>query len=174
MFFLFTAITIHQVIGKFLQFHCFKFVSKQLVSFMHQSIPAAPSSPPLTRATAGHLPAFSVPGVGHLQILRCPVAGLLPNPGLFRSFWNARGFLSEYYYTEDITGKKADWLICQGRGCKGMFSILCMHFFIAFQASRITERNSGAINVNQRFLVSESNLCIWRTSFHIYKTIHNI
>ena len=38
--------------------------------------------------------------------------------------------------------KKADWLICQGQekikeGCKGMFLILCMHFFIAYQA-RIT------------------------------------
>ena len=35
-----------------------------------------------------------------------------------------------------------------------MFSFLCMHFFIAYQA-RIAERNSGAIDVNQRFLVSE-------------------
>ena len=38
--------------------------------------------------------------------------------------------------------KQADWLIFQGREkneevCKGMFSILCMHFFIAYQA-RIT------------------------------------
>ena len=31
---------------------------------MHQSIPAAPS-PTSPRATAGHLPALSVPGVGH-------------------------------------------------------------------------------------------------------------
>ena len=43
--------------------------------------------------------------------------------------------------------KQADWLICQGQGkivegCKGMFSILCMHFFIAHQA-RITLRNWG-------------------------------
>ena len=38
--------------------------------------------------------------------------------------------------------KQAVWLIWQGWGkneevCKGMFSILCMHFFIAYQA-RIT------------------------------------
>ena len=38
--------------------------------------------------------------------------------------------------------RQADWLICQGREkieevCKDMFSILCMHFFIAYQA-RIT------------------------------------
>ena len=69
--------------------------------------------PPLPRASAGHLPALSVPGVGHLQILRCP-----------------QGF--------KLLEKQApaDWLICPGREkieevCKGMFSILCMHFFIA-------------------------------------------
>ena len=38
--------------------------------------------------------------------------------------------------------KQADWLICQGQkkieeGWKCMFSILCMRFFIAYQA-RIT------------------------------------
>ena len=45
---------------------------------MHQSIPPAPSPP---RATAGHLPALSVPGVGHLQMLHCPGAGhLQPRP----------------------------------------------------------------------------------------------
>ena len=33
-----------------------------------------------------------------------------------RAFANpARGFLSEYYYSESFTGKKADWLICQGK-----------------------------------------------------------
>ena len=37
-------------------------------------------------ATAGHLPAFSVPGVEHLQILRCPGAGNLPTPWPTSSF----------------------------------------------------------------------------------------
>ena len=39
-----------------------------------------------------------------------------------------------------------------------MLSILCMHFFNAYQA-RVTLRNSGAIDVKQRCLVSESNFC---------------
>ena len=116
---------------------------------MHQSIPPAPSPPPPPpppppRATAEHLPTLSVPGVGHLQILHFPGAGHLPTPGPFPSFGHAHGFLSEYNYTEGFTGKKADWLICQGQeyiveGCKGMFLILhvCMYFFIAYQA-RIT------------------------------------
>ena len=41
---------------------------------------------------------------------------------------------------------------------RGLFSILCIHFFIAYQA-RITLRNLGTINMNQRCLVSESNFC---------------
>ena len=63
---------------------------------VHQSILAAPrtSPPPPSRATAGHL-----------QILRCPGAGHLPTPGPTPSFQHARGFLSEYNYTEDFTGK---------------------------------------------------------------------
>ena len=74
-------------------------------------------SAPSHRATVGYLPAFSVQGVEHLPILRCPGAGHSPNQGLFQSFWHARDFLSEYTnYKEDITRKKADWLICQGQG----------------------------------------------------------
>ena len=73
-------------------------------------------SAPSRWATAGYFPAFSVQGVEHLPILRCPGAGHLPILGLFPSFWHPRGFLSEYNnYKEDITGKKADWLICQGQ-----------------------------------------------------------
>ena len=68
------------------------------VSVNDQSIPAAPSPPPPPPphpwATAGHLPALSVPGVGHLQILHCPGAEYLPTPSS-----------AEYNYTADFTGK---------------------------------------------------------------------
>ena len=91
------------------------------------------------RATAGHLPALSVPGVGHLQILCCPGAGHLPTPGPFLSFWHAGGFLSENNYTEDFTGKESRLAHLSRTGkieevFKGMFLILCMHFFIAYRA----------------------------------------
>ena len=66
--------------------------------------PPPPLPSPL-RATVGHLPALSVPGVWHLQILHCPGARHLPNPGPTPSFWHARSFLSEYNYTEDFTWK---------------------------------------------------------------------
>ena len=51
----------------------------------------------------------------HLQILHFPGAGNLSTPRPFPSFWHARGFLSEYNYTEGFSGKKSDWLICQGQ-----------------------------------------------------------
>ena len=46
--------------------------------------------------------ALSVPGVRHLQILHCPGAGHLPTPEQFPSFLQARGFLSEYNYTDTL------------------------------------------------------------------------
>ena len=89
---------------------------KNMISLMNRNFPlfvtlsSYPSvnsicaKPPPPQATAGHLPALSVPGVGHLQILRCPGAGHLPTPGPTPNVWHARGFLSEYNYTEDFTG----------------------------------------------------------------------
>ena len=99
---------------------------------MHQSIPPAPSPP----AIAGHLPALSFPGVGHLQILHCPGAGHLPTPGPFPSFWHARGFLSEYNYTEGFTGKKSRLahLSRTGIHCRGLLrhvlDFTCMYVFL--------------------------------------------
>ena len=58
----------------------------------------------LVRATAGHLPALSVPEVGHLQILSC--AGTegqaFASPELLT---RTRFPVSEYNYTEDFTAK---------------------------------------------------------------------
>ena len=148
---------------------------------MHQSTPPAPSPrPPTPRVTAGHLPALSVPGMGHLQILHCPGAGHLPVPGLFPSFWHTRGFLSEYNYTEGFTGKKADWLT-KDRNKLKMVLKACFRFY-AWDCSLLIKpelhSEIGAIDVSQRFfghwIKFLFNDIIWRTSFHIYKTIHNI
>ena len=86
-------------------------------TLIQQSIPAEPSHPLPSQDTAGHLSAFSVPGVVHLQIFHCLGAEHLPTRGLFPSLWHARSFLSEYNYTEDITEKsrlahvKDRWLL---------------------------------------------------------------
>ena len=113
------------------------------VAFMHQSIPAAPSPPPPHLPTPGLLRGICPPcqsrGWGICKF--CAARG----PGICRStssFWHARGFLSEYNYTKDFTGKTSTLTHLLRTGkieevCKGMFSILCMHFFITYQA-RIT------------------------------------
>ena len=154
---------------------------------MHQSIPPAPS-PPLPQATAGHLPALSVPGVRHLQIFHCPGAGHLPTPGPF-PFKHTRGFPSECNYTEGFTGeKKRIGSSVKDRkklneGCKGMFSILCMLFFIAYQAKTITQRNwSYRKQVTRPELlwgkgVRDEVLQIWTAghfSLHIGVTVRNL
>ena len=69
-------------------------------------------------------------------------------PGICQPRGHSQAFDTHAVSYQNITtqrillGKKGDWLICQGQekieeGCKGMFLILCMHFFIAYQA-RIT------------------------------------
>ena len=91
-------------------------------------------------------------------------------PGICQPRGHSRAFDTHAVSYQNITTqrilleKKADRLICQGQekieeGCKSMFLILCMHFFIAYQA-RITKQNQElSIDVNQRFLVIESNFC---------------
>ena len=104
---------------------------------MHQSIPPAPSLHP-----PGYCGAFArlvSPGGGAFANF------VLPGP---RAFCQLRSFNTHTISYQNITTqrilleKQADWLICQGQEkieevCKGMFSILCMHFLIAYKA-RIT------------------------------------
>ena len=127
---------------------------------MHQSIPPAPSAPP-PRTTAGHLPALSVPGMGHLQILRCPGAGHLPTPGPLA--FDTHAVCYQKITTQRILlGKKADWLICQGQEKLKRFVKACSRFYACISSLLIKpELHSeiGAIDVNQRFLVIESNFC---------------
>ena len=113
---------------------------------MHQSIPAEPSTPPpppppeycgafahIVSAGGGAFANFVLPG------------GQAPPRGHSQAF-DTHAVSYQIIATKRISlGKKADWLICQGQekieeGCKGMFLILCMRFFIGYQA-RITQRN---------------------------------
>ena len=109
---------------------------------MHQSASCAHA--PL-RATAGHLPALSFPGVGHLPILRCPGAGHLPTPGLFPSWWHARGFLSKYNNTEDFTGKTSMLAHLTRTGKKA-----CSRFYACISSLLIKPELHGEIGSYRR------------------------
>ena len=115
---------------------------------MHQSIPAAPSPPGLLRGICS--PCQSR-GWGICKFCTSRAPGIC-QPLAF----DTHAVSYQHITTQGILlEKQADWLICQGwekieEVCKGMVSILCMHFFTAYQA-RITKRNSGAIDVNRRF-----------------------
>ena len=127
------------------KFYCFQRVNFSVTyrapKLMHQSIPAAPSGPPPPPPppppTLGLLqsiwPPFC-PGGGAFANFALPGGRHLPTPGLFPNFWHARSLLSEYNYTEDVIGKIAGHVAHLSRtgGCKGMFSILCMQFFIVY------------------------------------------
>ena len=89
-----------------------------LLKIMHQSISSSCAQPPfpLPRATAGHLLALSVPGMGHLQIFRSS-----RGPGICQHRDQPRAFDTHAVSYQDITTqrilpeKQADWLISQGR-----------------------------------------------------------
>ena len=129
---------------------------------MQQSIPAAPSTPlPSPRATAerGSFPPCESRGCGICKF--CTARG----PGICQPRAQPRAFDTHAVSYQNITTqrilleKQADWLICQGwekneEVCKGMFSILCMHIFIAYQA-RIT----GKWSYRRESTVIESNFC---------------
>ena len=70
--------------------------TKSLVKLMHQTILAAPSPHPPATAGVEHWQIFALPGVGHF-----------PTPWRPPSSWHKRGFLSEYNYKEDFTGKSS-------------------------------------------------------------------
>ena len=122
-------------------FICGLHLTKKVVSFMHQSIPAAPRPPP--PSPSGYCGAFArlvIPRRGAFAIFALPGGRAFASPGtnpklLTRTHVSYQNITTQRILLE----KQADWLICQGRQkieevCKGMFSISCMHFFIAYQA----------------------------------------
>ena len=105
---------------------------------MNQSISAAPPSP----GYCGAFVRLVSPGGGALANFALPGGRAFANPGAKPELLTRTRFPISITKQRILVEKQADLLICQGRGkieqvCKGMFSILCMHFFTAYQA-RIT------------------------------------
>ena len=115
---------------------------------MHQSIS-------VPRPTAGHLPALSVPGWGISKFYTVRGSRICQPRGYHRAFDTHVVSYRNITTYRILLEKQADWLICQGldkivEGCKGMSSILCIHFSIAYQARNYMAK-SEAIYANQRF-----------------------
>ena len=96
------------------------FVYHLCISQFIKACPPPPPPPPTV--TAWHLPALSVPGVGHFQILCSPEAGHLPTLGPFPTeAFDTHSVSYQNITTQRILlGKKADWLICQGQEKRGL------------------------------------------------------
>ena len=75
----------------------------RVVSLMHQSIPAAPPSPP-PPGYCGTLVRLFSPGGGTFANFAMPGDRTFANPGASPELLTL-GFLSKYYYTEEFTGK---------------------------------------------------------------------
>ena len=120
------------------------------------------------------------PGGGAFAKFVLPRGRAFANPGAIPELWHARGFLSEYNYTEDFIGKemRLAHLSRAGKNWRGLKRHVLdfMHAFLHCLSSQDYIAKSGAIKVNQRFwsLNQISVDIIWKASFHIYKTIHNI
>ena len=109
---------------------------------MHQSIPAAPSPPPPLPGYCGAFALLVSSGDGAFANFTLPGGRAFANLGANTELLTRTRFPISSITTQRILlEKQADWLIFQGQEkleevCKGMFSILCMHydFFIAYQA----------------------------------------
>ena len=122
-------------------------------SMCNASVNSSCAQPPST----GYCGAFAClvsPGDGALAQFVLPGAGRFPTPGPFPSFWRARGFLSEYDYTEDFTGKECKLAHLSRTGKKSKTVVKACFWFYAFihcLSSQNYLAKLGAIDVNQRF-----------------------
>ena len=132
--------------------------TKSYYRLMHQSIPPAPSPPP-PWTTTGHSPALSVPGVGHLQILHCSGAGHLPTPGPFPSFCTHAVFYQNITTQKVLLEKKQIGSSVKDRNKLKRVVNVCSRFYACIIKAKLLHSEIGAIDVNQRFLVIESNFC---------------
>ena len=117
---------------------------------MHQSVASVSSGcaqhPPPPRGYSGQSRGWSI-----FQILCCPGSGHLPTPGPFPSFRHARGFLSEYNYTEDFIGKESRLAQLSRRG-KNWWGVVkaCSWFYTCISSLLIKSELHSEIGSYQR------------------------
>ena len=127
--------------------------------FMHQSILTVPCAPP--PAPPGYCGAFAClvsPGGGVFANFVLPGGRALANLGAIPEVGkHARGLLSKYNYTEDFSGKESRLTHLSRKKLKRVVKV-CSCFYTCISSLNYIAK-SGAIDVNQRFWVIESNFC---------------
>ena len=130
---------------------------------MHQSILAAPSPPGLLRCIC---PPLSVLGVGAFANFALPRGRAFANPGAISELWTRTQFRIRIIIitTQNVLLEKRQiGSPVKDRNKLKRVVKACSRFYeyissLLFQP-RITWRKTGAIDVNQRVLVIESNFC---------------
>ena len=148
-------------------------------SFPHASVNSTCAQPPpLPGLLRGICLPWQSRGWGiKLQILRCPWARALHL--LTPNSWHARSFLSDYNYTEDFTVKTSRLAHLSRTGKIEEFVKACSCFYACISSLLIKPEWHSEIESYRHewttfWLLNEISVdTIWRTSFHIYKTIHN-
>ena len=116
----------------------------------------------LLPAYCGAFARLAGPRVGHLQILHCPGAGHLPTTGQFPSFSHTRTRIRIPLHRRFYWKKKQIGSSVKDRNKLKRVVKACSRFYACISSLLIKpELHSeiGAIDVNQRFLVIESNFC---------------
>ena len=146
---------------------------------MHQSIPAALSSAVLLR---GICPPCQSRGWGICKFCAAQGPGICQPRGQPRAFdTHTVSYQNQNITTQRISlEKQADWLIFQGREKFLKRFVKAFSWFYACISSLLikpelhSEIGSYRRESKSFGLLNQISLdVIWRTSFHIYKTIHN-
>ena len=114
------------------------------------------------RATAGHLPALSVPGVGHLQILHCPGDGLLPTRGHSRAFDTHTVSIQNITTQKVLLEKKQIGSSVKDRNKLKRVVKACSRFYACISSLLMKPElhsENRSYRCESTFLVIESNFC---------------
>ena len=128
---------------------------------LHQSIPAAPCPSP--RATAGHLPALSVPGWGICKFCTARGPGICQPRGHSQAFDTHAVSYQNITYTEGFTGKKKQI----GSSVKDRNKLkrvvkACSRFYACISSLLMKPElhsENRSYRCESTFLVIESNFC---------------
>ena len=130
----------------------------------HASVNSSCAQPP--RATAVHLPALSVLGVGAFANFALPRGWAFANPGAIGELWTRTQFPIRIIIITTqkvLLEKRQIGSPVKDRNKLKRVVKACSRFYAYISSllyqPRITWRKTGAINVNQCVLVIESNFC---------------